>query len=419
LKRSTNRILTTHVGSLVRPPDILRIILDKVSHKPFDEQAFEAAVQEGVKEVVRKQAEVGIDVPSDGEFSKPGFAQYINERLGGLESVKPAPERVAGPMNYPLLVDEFPNFMAQYQGMYRQMWMPPEIPREEVNEAIHLSGGERAVVTGPISYQGQTQVQRDISNFRTALQGLSFEEAFIPSVTPSRNDADPGHVYATEQQYLYALAEAMHEEYKAIVDAGFVVQLDLGLPARNQVLPGKPAPTWEELRHASEMQVEAYNHALRGIPEDRVRYHLCWGSMNTPHTTDIPLKDIVDLILKINAQAYSIEAANPRHEHEWMVWKDVKLPEGKILIPGIISHQTNVVEHPELVAWRIKNYASVVGRENVIASTDCGFSQGWNMIRVHPEVQWAKLRALVEGAQLASQDLFGTDARDLAPARSV
>ena len=411
MKRSSQRILTTHVGSLVRPPEILRIILNKVSHKPYDERAFESAVREGVKDVVRKQAEVGIDVPSDGEFSKPGFSQYINERLGGLESSVPSPERASAPMNYPLLVDEFPNFMAQYQGMYRQMWMPPEIPREQVDEAIRLSTGERASVTGPITYQGQAQVQRDIRNFRDALDGLQFEEAFIPSVTPSRNDADPGHQYANEQQYLYALADAMHEEYKAIVDAGFIVQLDLGLPARNQVLPGKPAPSWEELRRASEMQVEAYNHALRGIPEDRVRYHLCWGSMNTPHTTDIPLRDIVDLILKINAQAYSIEAANPRHEHEWMVWQDVKLPEGKILIPGIISHQTNVVEHPELVAWRIKNYASVVGRENVIASTDCGFSQGWNMIRVHPEVQWAKLRALVEGAQLASQDLFGADAR--------
>ena len=169
---------------------------------------------------------------------------------------------------------------------------------------------------------------------------------------------------------------------------------------------GKPRPTWEELRRVSEMHVDAYNHALQGIPEDRVRYHLCWGSMNTPHTSDIPLKDIVDLILRINAQAYSIEAANPRHEHEWMVWKDVKLPEGKLLIPGIVSHQTNVVEHPELVAWRIKNYASVVGRENVIAGTDCGFSQGWNMIRVHPEVQWAKLHSLAEGAALASKELF-------------
>ena len=406
MKRSSDRILTTHVGSLVRPPEILRIILDKVSHQAYDGQAFEAAVKQGVHDVVRKQAEVGIDIPSDGEYSKTGFSQYVGERLGGLEPAPRQPRPSSTPMNYPLLVDEFPGFMAQYQKMYRQMWMPPEIPRDRIDDAIATSGGERSAVVGPITYKGQAQVQRDITNFKAALEGLSFEEAFIPSVTPSRSDADPGNVYPDEQQYLYALADAMHEEYKAIVDAGFVVQLDLGLPARNQVLPGRPAPSWEELRRVSEMQVEAYNHALRGIPEDRVRYHLCWGSMNTPHTSDIPLKEIVDLILKINAQAYSIEAANPRHEHEWMVWQDVKLPEGKILIPGIISHQTNVVEHPELVAWRIKNYASAVGKENVIAGTDCGFSQGWNMIRVHPEVQWAKLKALAEGAALASRDLW-------------
>jgi 5-methyltetrahydropteroyltriglutamate--homocysteine methyltransferase len=297
--------------------------------------------------------------------------------------------------------------MAQYNGMSRTMWMPPSLPRDLIDAALAHAASERTVVTGRVSYKGQRFVQRDLANFKAALDGLAFEEAFVPSATPSRDDADPEGIYTSEEAYLYDLAEAMHEEYQAIVDAGFVVQLDLGLPARNQVLPGKPAPTWEELRRASEMQIEAYNHALRGIPEDRVRYHLCWGSMNTPHTSDIPLKDIVDLILKINAQAYSIEAANPRHEHEWLVWRDVKLPEGKILIPGIISHQTNVVEHPELVALRIKNYASVVGKENVIAGTDCGFSQGWHMIRVHPEIQWAKLQALVEGAALASKELWG------------
>src|SRR5690606_1997886 len=218
-------------------------------------------------------------------------------------------------------------------------------------------------------------------NFSNALAGHDFTDAFIPSATPSRQDAYSGDVYASEEAYLYALADAMHEEYKAIVDAGYLVQLDLGLPARNQVLPGNPNPTPEDLRRASERQVEAYNHALRGIPEDRVRYHMCWGSMNTPHTTDVPLREVIDIILKIKAQAYVIEGANPRHEHEWTVWKDVKLPDGKILVPGVISHQTNVVEHPELVAMRIENYASVVGRENVIAGTDCGFSQGWNMAR--------------------------------------
>jgi 5-methyltetrahydropteroyltriglutamate--homocysteine methyltransferase len=404
MKRSTERILTTHVGSLVRPPEILEAILTRAAGGQTDEDAFERMVSDGVCQVVRKQAEVGIDIPSDGEFSKPNFFGYATERLDGLTTQNKADAPTA--MNYPLLVQEYPGFMAQYNSMYRTMWMPPSLPRELIDAAITHTAHERTVVTGRVTYKGHHFVQRDLANFKTALEGMPFEESFVPSATPSRSDADPGGVYANEQAYLYDLADAMHEEYRAIVDAGFIVQLDLGLPARNQVLPGKPAPTWEELRRASEMQIEAYNHALRGIPEDRVRYHLCWGSMNTPHTSDVPLKDIVDLILKINAQAYSIEAANPRHEHEWMVWQDVKLPDGKILIPGIISHQTNVVEHPELVAWRIKNYTSVVGKENVIASTDCGFSQGWQMIRVHPEVQWAKLSALVEGAALASQDLW-------------
>jgi 5-methyltetrahydropteroyltriglutamate--homocysteine methyltransferase len=407
MKRSSERILTTHVGSLVRPPEILEAVLTKASGGERDEDHFAQLVAQGVRDVVRKQAEVGIDIPSDGEYSKPNFFSYATERLEGLTTTSDG--QVPSAMNYPILVQEYPGFMAQYNGMYRTMWMPPEVPRQLVEDAIAHSARERTSVTSRIRYKGQQFVARDIETFKAALEGLHFEEAFIPSATPSRNDADPGGVYDNEQAYLYDLADAMHEEYRAIVDAGFIVQLDLGLPARNQVLPGKAVPSWEELRRASEMQIEAYNHALRGIPEDRVRYHLCWGSMNTPHTSDVPLKEIVDLILKINAQAYSIEAANPRHEHEWMVWKDVKLPEGKILIPGIVSHQTNVVEHPELVSWRIQNYASVVGKENVIASTDCGFSQGWQMIRLHSEVQWAKLGALVEGAALASQALWGHD----------
>jgi len=345
-------------------------------------------------------------VPSDGEFSKPTFTTYVAERLGGLGDVP----KGAKPYTYAKLQDEFPGFMAQYNSMYKTIWMPPSIPKPVVEAAI-AAPPDVKTVTGPIVYKGHEALRRDIDNFKSALEGLPFVEAFMPSATPSRSDVDSAGIYKTEQQYLYALADAMHEEYKAIVDAGFVVQLDLGLPARNQVLPDNPNPTDKELRRASEMQIEAYNHALRGIPEDRVRYHLCWGSMNTPHTTDVPLREIVDLILKINAQAYSIEAANPRHEHEWEVWRDVKLPDGKILIPGVISHQTNVVEHPELVAMRIKNYASVVGRENVIAGTDCGFAQGWSMIRTHPEVQWAKLSALAEGARLASRDLWGRKAK--------
>ncbi|HEX5141387.1 MAG TPA: cobalamin-independent methionine synthase II family protein [Dehalococcoidia bacterium] len=402
MKHSSERILTTHVGSLVRPPEVLKHIIARVKHEPVDEEAFARDVREGVKEAVRKQAEAGIDVPSDGEFSKPSFSGYVTARLKGVETRR-VETTGAQAMNYPILNEEFPGFMTQYNGMYRTMWMPPEIPRDGLTNLPR----EQTVVTGPVSYTGQAAVQQDIANFKSAMEGLKFEEAFIPAATPSVWETARSEYYSNEQQFLYAMADALHEEYKAIVDAGFLVQLDLGLPARNQVLPGNPHPSWEELRRVSEMQIDAYNHALQGIPEDRVRYHLCWGSMNTPHTSDIPLKDIVDLILRINAQAYSIEAANPRHEHEWMVWKDVKLPEGKILIPGIVSHQTNVVEHPELVAWRIENYASVLGKENVIAGTDCGFSQGWNMIRVHPEVQWAKLKALADGAALASKKLWG------------
>jgi 5-methyltetrahydropteroyltriglutamate--homocysteine methyltransferase len=398
---SGERILTTHVGSLVRPPELLDMVIGRLAGESIDQSKFDALVTTSVKDVVRKQAEVGIDIPSDGEFSKPDFHSYILGRLGGMESRPHA----SGGFNYPKLRDEFPGFMAQYNAMYRTMWLPPEISRDKVKAALAANPGA-SVVTGPITYEGEAELKRDLDNFAAALAGHDFADAFVPSATPSRDDAYSGDVYASGEEYLYALADAMHVEYKAIVDAGYMVQLDLGLPARNQVLPGNPNPTPEELRRASEMQVRAYNHALRGIPEDRVRYHMCWGSMNTPHTTDVPLREVVDLILQINAKYYVIEGANPRHEHEWMVWKDVKLPQDKVLVPGVISHQTNVVEHPELVSWRIQNYASVVGRDRVIAGSDCGFSQGWMMQRVHDEVQWAKLKALADGAALATKALW-------------
>jgi 5-methyltetrahydropteroyltriglutamate--homocysteine methyltransferase len=277
---------------------VLKDILLKVAGKQIDAAAFQEKVKAGVAEVVRRQAEIGIDVPSDGEFSKPSFTSYVAERLSGLGPTPPT----ARPYTYARLQEQFPGFMAQYSAMYTTLWMPREIPAEIVKDAMAAPPDVHSV-TAPITYRGHALVQRDIANFRAALEGLSFVEAFMPSATPSRADVDTDHIYPTESAYLYALAEAMHEEYKAIVDAGFIVQLDLGLPARNQVLPGNPDPTWAELRRASEMQIEAYNHALRGIPEDRVRYHLCWGSMNTPHTTDVPLREIIDLILKINAQA--------------------------------------------------------------------------------------------------------------------
>ncbi len=403
MKGLGERILTTHVGSLCRPAPLLEMVIDRAAGKGVDQAAFEAEVAKSVKYVVAKQAEVGIDVPSDGEFSKPDFGSYMTGRIGGLRQ-EPIPPHDG--LFYPQLAEEFPQFMKQYSGMYRTMWLPPEIPAEKIEAALNAPRS-RSVCEAPLFYNGQAELQRDLDNFAAALAPHDFADAFVPAATPSRSDASKGDIYETGKDYLYALADAMAVEYKGIVDAGYMVQLDLGLPARNQVLPGNPNPTPEDLRRASEEQVEAYNHALRDIPIDRVRYHMCWGSMNTPHTTDVPLKEIVDIILKINAKYYVIEGANPRHEHEWMIWKDIKLPDDKVLILGMVSHQTSVVEHPELVSWRIQNYANVVGRDRVVAGTDCGFSQGWSMQRVHEEVQWAKLKALADGAALATNALWG------------
>jgi 5-methyltetrahydropteroyltriglutamate--homocysteine methyltransferase len=279
-------------------------------------------------------------------------------------------------------------------------WKPPSSSAEGVNVPV-----ERFQLVRPIRYIGHALVQRDLENFRAALRDKPVVDAFIASITPVRMDADPQHLYSDHTAYMYALADALHEEYLAVVNAGFLLQLDWGV--LNTRFAAGPQSTPQEARRVAEQRVEIVNHALRDIPEDRVRYHHCWGSQNAPHTWDAPLSDIVAPMLKIRAQAYSIEAANPRHEYEWRVWQDTPLPEGKILLPGVITHSTSVVEHPETVAQRIERFASVVGRENVIASTDCGFSQGWYEPRLHPSVQWAKLGALVDGARLASQRLFG------------
>jgi 5-methyltetrahydropteroyltriglutamate--homocysteine methyltransferase len=362
-------------------------------NQPYDQERLAADVKRGVGDMVRKQVKVGIDVPNDGELGRHGFSSYVHQRLGGLDARPLDTEETTWALTSGTEQQIFPDFFKQYWQHFRYLWMLPEV---DISDVPNRPGNyERFRVVGPITYIGQAAVQRDIATLKEAVSGLPVADVFMTATPPTgrRTDADVQKFYPSDEAYMYAIADALHEEYRAITDAGFILQLDL-------------AATSAQGAAAIEQRVEVVNYALRDIPEEQVRYHHCWGSMNTPHTTDVPLKDFVQQMLKLKAQAYSIEAANPRHEHEWMLWKDVKLPDGKILIPGLISHQTNVVEHPELVAWRIKNYASVVGKENVIASTDCGFSQGWQMIRVHPEIQWAKLSALVEGARLASKELW-------------
>jgi 5-methyltetrahydropteroyltriglutamate--homocysteine methyltransferase len=392
MKRSINRILTTHVGSLVRPPGIVEIIRAKENGQAYDQGEFAARVRSAVREVVQKQVEAGIDIPSDGEYGKPSFSGYVNERLTGFT------RRPRDPNESPLL-----NWGRDRQ-LFREFY-------EEYDRATGSASGYPVVCSGPIAYQGQTAVRSDIETFKAALAGVHPEEAFIPAVAPGTIELQRRNAYyPTDEAYLFAIADAMREEYQAIVDAGFLLQIDDPRVVTQYGMPD-PAPSIAEYRKFAELRVEALNHALAGIPPDRVRYHLCWGSWHGPHVTDVPLRDIVDIVLRVRAGAYCVEAANPRHEHEWQVWEDVKLPEGKILIPGVVAHTTNIVEHPELVAWRITTYARLVGREDVIAGTDCGFSQGAFTPRVHPSIMWAKLQALAEGAALATKQLWSPSSR--------
>ena len=387
MKSSSSRILTTHVGSLVRPPEIRDLMRAKETGQEFDRGNLMGLVRSAVAEVVQRQSSEGVDILSDGEYGKSGFSAYVNERLTGFD---PRPKDP----NQGVLLN-----WGRDRMIFRDFY-------EEYDRTAETASGQPVVCTGPITYRGQAAVQSDIDNFKAALDGTNYTEAFIPAVAPGTIELQRrNEYYPTDEAYLFAIADAMREEYRAIVEAGFILQLDDPRVVTQYGMPD-PAPSIEEYRRFAELRVDAINHALAGIPEDRVRYHLCWGSWHGPHVTDVPLKDIVDIILRVNAGAYCIEAANPRHEHEWQVWENVDLPDGKILIPGVVAHTTNLVEHPELVAWRIGNYARLLGKENVIAGTDCGFSQGAYTFRVHPSIMWAKLQALAEGSALASKQLW-------------
>ena len=387
MKQSTDRILTTHVGSLIRPQALQDILRAKQGGQSYDHAAYENCLKQSVADVVRRQAEIGVDVVSDGEFGKAiSWNQYVVERLSGFE-LRAIP----------------PGFRPGTPGADRTRFK--EFYAElDVREP--MANAKMVACVGPVKYIGQEILRRDIDNFKAALKGVKVVEAFMPVVAPSSVLPDrKDEYYKGEEEWLSAVTAAMRTEYRTIVDAGFILQIDDARAATafdRMVPPG----TFEEYRRWLAKFVESLNHALEGIPEDRVRYHVCWGSWPGPHVSDVALKDIVDLILKVRAGAYVIESANPRHEHEWQVWKNVRLPEGKVLIPGVISHATNVVEHPELIAERITRFASLLGRENVIAGTDCGFAQGTFYRRVHPTVMWAKFEALVEGAQLASKQLW-------------
>ncbi|MGH6983708.1 MAG: cobalamin-independent methionine synthase II family protein [Stellaceae bacterium] len=397
MKRSTDRILTTHVGSLIRPPRLLEFLRAKQENRPYDERAHAACLKDSVAEVVQQQAAAGIDVVSDGEFGKAiSWSQYALERLAGFER-----QPFAGGNPWMRGADR-----ERFKGFYAEM--------DSRDRGATIA---ESVVVGPIRYTGQTALQRDIDDFKAALADVDVVEGFLPvaapsSVVPDRKNA----YYKTDDDLQAAVSEAMRTEYRTIVGAGLLVQLD---DARAAVTFDRMVPpkTFRDYHRWLERQIEIMNHALNGIDPGRVRYHVCWGSWPGPHVTDVPLKAIVKTLLKARVGAFVIEGANPRHEHEWQVWRDVDLKD-KILVTGVISHATNVVEHPELIAERIVRLAKLIGREQVIAGTDCGFAQGPFYRRVHPEIMWAKLEALAAGARLASKALWArrTKARVTRPA---
>jgi len=409
MKRSTERILTTHVGSLIRPAPLREVIGARENGLAYREEALASILRDAVKDVVLKQSQLGLDVVSDGEYGKTGWNRYVAERMDGFVHREwHVGEKRASNFDLSGEAARFGEFYAAYGKIQSFDWEAAGRSKESGASLLASAADTKRLVwecVGPIQYKGHAALRRDVENFKSGLASATTDEAFVAAASPASARGNwLNSFYATESDLMTALADAMKEEYRSIVDSGFVLQVDDPyLADQYGSLVARLGP--EVALRRLEEGVELLNHALLGIPEERVRYHLCWGSWNGPHTTDVPLKTIVDIVLKVRAQAYSVEAANQRHEHEWQVWKAVKLPESKILIPGLVAHSTNVVEHPELVAWRIGNFASVVGPDRIIAGTDCGFSQSYNHMRMHPSIQWAKLEALVEGARIASKQL--------------
>jgi 5-methyltetrahydropteroyltriglutamate--homocysteine methyltransferase len=396
---ANDRILTTHVGSLIRPTELTDFLLKRQNGESYDQRAYEDCLRRSVADVVRKQSDVGIDIISDGEFGKNlSWSRYVLERMSGFE------ERHGGGVGSVRATAgkdrrDFAEFYSEYEAANGFVGMGRSFAKTGL-----------WYVTGPIKYTGQAVIQRDIEDFKTALKGLKVEGAFLPVVAPASVAPERGEeYYKNSDDSLLAIARALRDEYKAIIDAGLLLQIDDAFLATFYDVMVPPS-SFADYKKWAAFRIEATNEAIKGLPADRIRYHVCWGSWNGPHTNDVAAADIMDLILKLNVGAISLEMANPRHEHEWRVWEKIKLPPGKVLLPGVVTHSTNIVEHPELVAERIVRLAKLVGRENVIASTDCGFAQGPFTRRVHPSIQWAKLASLVEGAEIASRELWGRTA---------
>lgn len=380
MPRSTDRILTTHTGSLPRPDDLIHLMFDVLDGKPVDQAKLESRVKEAVNEVVKKQLDAGVDIISDGEMSKPGFSNYVVQRYSGFG--KPA-QFVA-------------TDLADFPGIINKLFVA-----DEAGQHVILP-----FVEGPIELRDKEAIQKDIAHFKTALNGRSPDMAFFPAVTPGQMLFNfPNKYYPTNKAYLDAAIKVLKDEYKAIIDAGFNLQLDapdLAMCAHSFADGKGPS----KIREYIPVSIEAMNEAIEGLPVEKIRMHLCWGNYAGPHHTDIELKEIIDLVLKIKASAIYVESANPRHEHEWEVWRDTKMPEGMGLVVGVIDTLTNHVEHPRLIAQRLERFANIVGKENLMAGTDCGFGTfvGWS--GCDPQVAWLKLKSMADGARIASDKLW-------------
>lgn len=384
MHRSDKRFLTTHVGSLPRPDDLLAMMIKREDGGEVDAAAFSARAARAVEDVVQQQAALGIDVVNDGEQGKVSFVTYVNERLSGIVAGAPRGNLWKNTREG----QAFPEFYAEVEA--------------------HASGApgraRQMICVGPLRYTGRPLLDQQLRVFKAAVQRAGVTEAFVPSISPSNVERwQNNEFYKNLDEYLEAIAEAMREEYEAIVEAGFLLQIDDPAMATRYTMTTESV---DDIRKWANVRVDVLNHALRNLPEDRIRFHTCYSINMGPRSTDMELKDLVDIMLRVRAGAYSFEFANPRHEHEWSVWEDVKLPPGKILIPGVISHTTVLVEHPQLVAERLVRFADVVGAENVIAGADCGFASFAASHEMHPSIVWAKLAAMVEGARIASRRIW-------------